>query len=148
MNYLKRSPSQYAFSLVEVTLALGIAGFCLLTIVGMLPVGLSSNKNSMEQSSAANLARAIAADLRTSSKTNLTSVQYGISYNQGSSTLYFNEDGTITNLPTKARYLATTVITTNTNSQAIVGIKITWPATVLPAAAIDSFETTTAIDRR
>ena len=33
-----------AFTLIEVTLALGITAFCLLAIFGLLPVGLRSNQ--------------------------------------------------------------------------------------------------------
>jgi hypothetical protein len=52
------------FSLVEVTLAVGVAGFCLLSLFGLLPVGLSSNQTSLEQTMAGNIAGAIVADLR------------------------------------------------------------------------------------
>lgn len=38
-----------AFSLVEVTMALGIVLFALLTIVGLLPMGLTSLRDAMEQ---------------------------------------------------------------------------------------------------
>ena len=137
-----------AFSLVEVTLALGIAGFCLLTIVGMLPVGLSSNKNSIQQSAAASLARAIAADLRTTPKTSNASPRYQIPFSTTTpSSTYFIEDGTPTHSPPSFGYLAT--ITINTNSiPASVKIKITWPAAAPAATAPDAFELTTAIDRR
>ena len=52
------------FSLVEVTLALGIAAFCLLAIFGLIPVGLASNQNSISQTSASDIATMIVADLR------------------------------------------------------------------------------------
>ena len=59
-----------AFTLVEVTLALGVAAFCLITIFGLLPVGLSSNQNAVAQTSAASIARAIIADLHNTPQTN------------------------------------------------------------------------------
>lgn len=53
-----------AFSLVEVTLALGIVSFALVSVLGLLPVGLRSIKNANEQAGAANVLNAIAASLR------------------------------------------------------------------------------------
>ena len=48
-----------AFSLVEVTLALGIAAFCLLAIFGLLPVGIKSQQNAIGQTVAAGIATGI-----------------------------------------------------------------------------------------
>ena len=59
-----------AFSLVEVTLALGIASFALMAVLGLLPVGLKSVKNANEQAAAANVLNAIAECLRSASSTN------------------------------------------------------------------------------
>ena len=53
-----------AFSLVEVTLALGIMAFCLLAVFGLLPTGLNSDKAAIQQTAAAGMAVALAADLR------------------------------------------------------------------------------------
>ena len=38
-----------AFSLVEVTLALGIAAFCLIAVFGLMPVGVQTNRNAISQ---------------------------------------------------------------------------------------------------
>lgn len=59
---LERKPS--AFTLVEVALALGIAAFCLVTLVGFLPVGMQSEKASNEETRAVNLVGAVIDDLR------------------------------------------------------------------------------------
>lgn len=45
--------SRLAFSLIEVTVALGIASFALLAVAGLLPVGLNSVKSSREEAAAA-----------------------------------------------------------------------------------------------
>ncbi|MCS7009455.1 MAG: hypothetical protein NZL93_05920 [Chthoniobacterales bacterium] len=45
-----------AFSLVEVTLALGIVAFALVATMGLLPVGLRSIKNSNERAAASSVA--------------------------------------------------------------------------------------------
>jgi type II secretory pathway pseudopilin PulG len=54
--------SQTAFSLIEVTIALGIAAFCLLTVFGLLPIGLDSSQNAAEQTVVSGIATAISAD--------------------------------------------------------------------------------------
>jgi type II secretory pathway pseudopilin PulG len=53
-----------AFSLVEVTLALGVMAFCLVALLGLLPVGMNSNRAALEQTAAASVANAVAVDLR------------------------------------------------------------------------------------
>jgi type II secretory pathway pseudopilin PulG len=53
-----------AFSLVEVTLALGVMAFCLVALLGLLPVGMNSNRAALEQTAAASIASAVAVDLR------------------------------------------------------------------------------------
>lgn len=50
---MKRTASEStAFSLVEVTLALGVAAFALLAIMGMLPTGLKTQQGSIQQTTA------------------------------------------------------------------------------------------------
>ena len=58
----------HAFSLVEVTLALGIAAFCLLAVFGLMPIGVQTNRNTTSQTAAANIMAAVVADLRATSK--------------------------------------------------------------------------------
>jgi len=52
------------FSMVEVTLALGIVSFAILTTLGLLAVGLNVNRDSVANTEAASVAREIAADLQ------------------------------------------------------------------------------------
>ena len=61
MKIRKRSTS--AFSLVELTVALGVIGFCLLTIIGLLAVGINSTHSSTVQTSATNILTAVTSDL-------------------------------------------------------------------------------------
>jgi len=57
-------PSQSAaFSLVEVTLALGIVSISLLSLIGLLPTGLTALRESMEQTVHAQIVQRIATDL-------------------------------------------------------------------------------------
>jgi uncharacterized protein (TIGR02598 family) len=60
----KRYASQSAFSLVEVTIAVGIAAFCLVAILGLFPVGLSANASTVRTTEAAAIAKSILTDLR------------------------------------------------------------------------------------
>ncbi len=76
---IRNPQSQQAFSLVEVTLALGVAGFCLTTLLSLLPLGLTSNQTSLEQTMAGNLGAAIVADLRCAQSVGAgTSPHFGI----------------------------------------------------------------------
>lgn len=59
----KRTRSTSAFSLVELTVALGVIGFCLLTILGLLAVGINSTHSSTTQTSATNILTAVTSDL-------------------------------------------------------------------------------------
>ena len=72
-----------AFTLVEVTLALGIAVFCLVVVFGLMNVGINTSAGSMEQTNASNILCAVAADLRaaptpTAGNNSATSAVYGL----------------------------------------------------------------------
>src|SRR6476661_5375358 len=68
----------HAFSLVEVTLALGIAAFCLIAVFGLVPVGVLTNRNATSQTRATNIMTAVVADLRATPKANTISPQFAI----------------------------------------------------------------------
>ena len=52
------------FSLVEVALALGVAALCLLVLSGLLPIGLKTQKSSIQQTTANQIVSSISAVLR------------------------------------------------------------------------------------
>jgi uncharacterized protein (TIGR02598 family) len=60
----KRSQAIQGFSLVEVALALGIAAFCLVTLLALMPVGLQSYKKADDQSVMVNLATMVVRDIQ------------------------------------------------------------------------------------
>jgi type II secretory pathway pseudopilin PulG len=60
------------FSLVEVTLAIGIVSFALLAVVALLPVGLKSVKSATEHAGAAEVMRSLAGELRSASSSDGT----------------------------------------------------------------------------
>jgi Tfp pilus assembly protein PilV len=59
-----RTGLQNGFTLVEVTLAMGVAAFSLIAVFGLLPIGITSNQTSIQQTASASLATAILSDLR------------------------------------------------------------------------------------
>jgi len=62
---MKRSRAKTtAFSLVEVTLALGVAAFCLIAVLGLLPTSLRTQQNSIQQTTANQIISTIYSDLR------------------------------------------------------------------------------------
>lgn len=61
---MKTGKLRDAFSLIEVTMALGIASFGLLAIGGLLPVGLGSMKDSRDEAAAAKCLEQMAIAIR------------------------------------------------------------------------------------
>lgn len=53
-----------AFSLVEVTLALGVAAFCLVAVLGLLPTSLKTQQGGIQQTTANQIISTIFSDLR------------------------------------------------------------------------------------
>jgi uncharacterized protein (TIGR02598 family) len=146
------------FSLVEVTLALGVVAVCLIAIFGLLPLGLQTNHNAIEQTNSLRVLSAIAADLRATPGSGAgTSQQYQINIPadpntaSGNLTLYFDEHGQVSgSLQANSRYRA--VVTFNPNAAGSHGatfadIKVTWPAAATPTNALGSSETFIALNR-
>ena len=105
------------FTLVEVTIALGIISFGLIAILGLLPRGLTLVKESADESAAINILGGITAKLQ-SKTTPITS-----------STNVFDAEGNIlvaTSSP-DAIYRAVTLVHTNSPPR-MATIQISWPA--------------------
>jgi uncharacterized protein (TIGR02598 family) len=142
------------FSLVEVTLALGVAAFCLITLFGLLPLGVKTNQNSISQTAAAAMLSSVMADLRATPRTSLTSRQYEITFGTPK-ILYFDAEGqavTPADPNTSPRYRLTVTFPANppgTFAPTFVTLKVSWPALVDPAAtaSVDFVETFAAFDR-
>lgn len=62
-----------AFSLVEVTLALGISSFALLTILGLMPTGLQTMRQAMDSTVESQIVREIRAKVQQTSFASLSS---------------------------------------------------------------------------
>jgi hypothetical protein len=158
----RQRTSQDAFSLVEVVFALGVATFCLLPILALLPIGLTTNQNTLRDTTAAGLAVAVTDDLRATpaATVNSYSPRYGLVVPPAgglpfTNTVYLTEDSSVPTpasqpSATQATYLATVVVTPSvlgTLNAATARILITWPAQAhqvagsIPTNYMGSFET-------
>ena len=145
-----------AFSLVEVTLALGIAAFCLIAVFGLMPVGVQTNRNATSQTAVTNILSSVASDIRASPKGSERTVQYSIRRGKGTTTtVCFDGQGgfetydleracpanyryrlyvRIYPLATQPPYLAT-----------YARLRVTWPAaaptTITPSGSVETVAT-------
>lgn len=143
------------FSLVELTLAIGVAGFCLIALLGLLPAGLKTNQSSFQQTGANNLASQIVSDLRASSRLppGQVSKQFSLHGHWAAvrtpDTVYFTSTGeylTNTNNQTTAPANAVfrgdvTYRLPPNDTTSLADITVTWPA-----AALNGVQNVTAGD--
>jgi uncharacterized protein (TIGR02598 family) len=135
--------------LVEVIIAMGIAAFCLIAMLGLIPMGLKQVKISSEQTAATAILAAVASDIRNTPSGTAKSLVYGIALptTAGASVstvnLYLNEDGKPNTSPTSARYaLKASLVTSNNASGMTSGnLVIWWPAAAALRNAQGSIET-------
>ena len=91
---MKKLSVAAAFSLVELTLAIGIAAFCLIAVFGLIPVGVQTNRNATSQTAATNILSSVVSDIRASPPNSIPSAKYGISRSKGvATTVCFNGQG-------------------------------------------------------
>jgi len=142
----------HAFSLVEVTLALGVAAFCLLAVFGLMPIGVQTNRNATSQTAAANIMASVLADIRTTAKATPSATPsplYNISVpargdsNATPQTLYFDGTGQFTiSLGANSRYQLNVTFPANPDPGAFkptyVAVKVTWPAAADPVTTTPS----------
>lgn len=163
---MKRTRTTAGFSLVEVTLALGVVVFCLLTVLGLLALSVNTTRGSTVQTSATNILNAVAADLEsapnltpasTSAKGAVaeTSYLYGIrvpatgAAASGAPTqLYIGDDGQVTAKASALYQLNVwTTGATTTRQETLVRLMISWPAAVPYTAAQGYVESVIALNR-
>ena len=151
------------FSLIEVALALGVAAFCMVAVMGLLPVGVQTNRLSTSQTAASHIFTRVIADLRATPITTprgleATSLEYHIVIpanpvsTEKIQVLYFAEDGTFADsLQSNSRFRLTVTFlvngTTPTRSATRVYLKSTWPAAADPNLAAGLDETFAALSR-
>jgi len=136
-----------AFSLVEVTLALGIAAFCLIAVFGLMPVSVQTNRNATSQTAGTNIVAAVVADLRATPRGINTSSQYQITFGTNPSPIYFDGTGQFaTTVGANSRYQLN-ITWSGSAGLRYADIKVTWPAAAIPANATGSVEMFAAFDR-
>jgi uncharacterized protein (TIGR02598 family) len=154
------------FSLVELTLALGVATFCLLAVFALLPTSLSTNQRTVQQTADTTLARAIAVDLSDTPMTTQNSPRYGITIptaGTATHTVFLQEDGSLSGTqdsdadPSQnPKYRATIYFVAPNTSQktaTTARILLTWPALAdksagaTPSNYTGAYEIFTAVNR-
>ncbi len=74
-------PKSDAFSLVEVVVAMGLISFAMIAILAFFPTGLSSNRSSVQETRAAQIAHAIAGTIDSQCATFNSVKCYGLTLN-------------------------------------------------------------------
>ena len=137
-----------AFSLVELTLALGVAAFCLIAIFALIPVGVQTNRDATSQIAATNIIAAVVADLRATPRSLETSSQFAITFGT-EKTLYFDGAGQAsTSLSDNSRHRLK-ITWSGSAELRYADLKVTWPAPVDPTTTTpsSSMEIFAAFDR-
>ena len=151
-----RTNRKSAFSLVEVTLALGVAALSLTAVFGLLPVGLGCNRDSSEQTVVNGILSAIASDLRSTATGGATnSAGFGIPLpaspvlSAPAATEFFctGEGKYQATRNSDSRYKVTVTFQTNSSARSatLANIKASWPAQA--AAPSGTAGTFIALDR-
>jgi len=153
-----------AFSLVEVTLAIGVAAFCLLAVLGMLPVALKTQQASVQQTTTNEIISQIAEDLRAAARLppGQVSKQFNLKGYWATANepqvLYFTNEGENTGsaysapvspVPTDATFMVTiTYRQPPTDTTSLADIVVSWPAAQSDLTKVSgSMETFVAINR-
>jgi uncharacterized protein (TIGR02598 family) len=159
-----RSRSAAGFSLVELTLALGVAAVCLIMVFGLMAVGLKTQQASVRQTTANAIISQVVADLGAAVRLppGQQSKQFSLTGHWAAQAtpdhLYFMTDGAFitgsTNQqtpPTNAVFRATvTYLKPPTETTSLADITVTWPGQVDPTTGVPAgkVETFAAINRQ
>lgn len=167
----KPSTASSGFSLVEVALALGVAAFCLITLLALIPVGVKHYQQGDTQDAMVSLATMVTRDLQAtaSSSSTVSSPRFGFPVPAASGasgtlcTIYVDPSGTATATavnapPTSASIYRVSVqfyppsgVTMKTAT--LARLMVTFPAladaapTTSPTNYSNIFETTIALNR-
>lgn len=154
---IRSAERRSAFSLVEITLALGVAAFALLALLGLLATGSQVTRAATQQSASSNILTAIAADLRATPAGTSTSTQFGIAIppnpvnGTSSVTVFVNSAGqasTSLNADSRFRLVATFLPNTGGRTATRADLRVTVPAAADPTNInTDAAEMFVALDR-
>jgi uncharacterized protein (TIGR02598 family) len=155
---VKTRANRQAFSLVEITVALGVAAISLLVVFSLLPIGLQTNQRAIEETASVDILSVVAADLRATPRGSGNSLQFGISIPSNPVTssppateLFFNNVGQFaSSQQSDSRYRMTITFLPNgggAKTATFVDLKVTWPAGAAITNAQGSAEMFAAFDR-
>jgi uncharacterized protein (TIGR02598 family) len=123
-----------SFSLIEVVIALGVATFAILVIVALLPAGIRSTKDSLDETHAVNILSQIISDRRSTPYANSSSI-YSIPALTGTTQIsnYFGilDDDQYSSTLSAATYRVDYIITPPASGQLgpyQLYLKVSWPA--------------------
>lgn len=132
------------FSLIEVTVALGVAAFALVAVFGLLPVGINSSDSAIRQTEANAIFSSVLEDLR-STPSGATSSTYGLTLPPdptvppaSPSTLYLDETGRISaarDATSRYRLMVTFLGAPHAFAPVQTLLQVTWPAEADPVNA-------------
>lgn len=155
--------SESGFSLVEVTLALGIVTMAILSTLGLLTVGLQLNRDSVARTEAASVAREVVTDLQMLTDWDSPSPRLGITPNSAGttpSTFYVTPDGSLLSAAsasdqqkTTAAYRVDVAFASASGSPRAVHVVLSWPPNspesgLWPGPASSIYEAVTSLNPR
>jgi uncharacterized protein (TIGR02598 family) len=137
---MKRSLSRSGFSLVELTLAIGVAAFCLIAVAGLLPVAAKTNRAAVQQTTANDILSAIVNDFHSTPKNaGNSSKQYKALFPNNRNNpgyLYFSNEGSTgqkADHPTSDTTFYATITYMNppagsgSKTATLFDVKVSWP---------------------
>lgn len=142
---MKRPPNlrdRTGFSLVEISIALGVAAFCLLAILGLLQTGVTSEQTTVGKTAAWGILSTVFSDLSSTPSDTTTSKAYNISFTGSSpQTIYFTKAGVPTGVagsaPSADSYYRLSVgfqkASATFASPTLARLLVTWPAKADPS---------------
>ena len=160
------------FSLVELTLALGVVSFCLVTLFGLIPIAVQTNRNATSQTRATNILSSAVSDLRAapvprptpgSVQSTLYRITIPASAGPSPQIRYFDSegrcstdlagstrpDGSSWSPAIQTRFQLTITFTTPAVATTYADLKVIWPPAVISPAPLPSgsVEIFAALDR-
>lgn len=155
---------QFGFSLVEVTIAVGVAAFCLTSLTGLIMTGLHSNEKAEDRYMALNVAATLFSDLKSAPKAtngnsqtvDSVSISEAGSNDDAEQVVYYSEvaDSTGSHFANQCSPTAHYRISLSMHSPGtkqhratFVHLRLTWPAQATPETASGRVEVVSALDR-
>ncbi len=143
---------------MELTIALAIAGFCLLAVVGLLQTGLTSERDTLDRTVGTDILSRIYQDLTGMQQTNTLSSEFKFDPESTAvQTIWFADASTTNSTAANSRYRASVTFSPPTGSNRTATparLLVTWPAaadpagSALPSKYSGSIEVATSLQRR